>query len=440
MADLMNRETVSIAVDSPTDPATRRTASREPRSPIVRRQRLMLGVACTTAVLSTMGLIASTWVRSPAEMAARTGPPPASVLTAPVEAKVLQRTVILRGEYSSVRSLTFTPSTVLSPDGTAGRTDGELLITRSLKKAGDQVRPGMLIAEVSYRPVFAMRGRIPALRDLVQGMRGRDVTQLQQALAEAGYRRGSDREGYFGVGTAAALKRLYEKLGYAVPTVPGRTSAIAKNEAEKASGQDIGAAGGGKRDQLVMAPKSEVMFVPSFPARIVTVSDSVGTKISKDLLKLAVGGVRLIGRLNPSEGDIVEPGHVAEVLIEEDGSRHRAAVAKVGDLVTPKAGSKIRQPPYIPVTFKAKAPWKAELNGKSAQITVTSAATSDEVLTVPLSAITAPADGKTSVTVITGSGERRRVRVAAGASADGYVEVTPEGGDLREGDQVVVGR
>ncbi|MEU8121803.1 peptidoglycan-binding protein [Spirillospora sp. NPDC049024] len=428
MAELMERQPVPAdGAPAASKAAAGRRGSGEPRSAVQRRQRLMLGAACTTAVLSTAGLIASTWVRSPAEVAAQTEPPKASVLTAPVESKALQRTVILRGRFSSARTLTFAPSSALSPDGTGGSEGGDLLVTRRPRKAGDEVRPGMLLAEVSYRPVFALHGRIPALRDLVQGMRGRDVAQLQDALAELGYSLGPDTRGRFGAGTAAAVRRHYSKLGYAAPTAPGR--APTKN--------DDGARSPGG---LLQLPKSEVMFVPSFPARVVTAGGSVGRKVSDDLLELAVGGVRLTGHLDPSEDDVVKPGQNVQVVIEESGDRYRGAVAEVGDLVTPKASGKLRQPPYIPVAIRAKGSWKPGLNGQDARITITAQATEGNVLAVPLSAVNAPADGRTSVTVISAGGDRRRVRVKAGMSADGFVEVAPEGGALREGDQVVVGR
>lgn len=59
---------------------------------------------------------------------------------------------------------------------------------------------------------------------------------------------------------------------------------------------------------------------------------------------------------------------------------------------------------------------------------------------VPITAITAGADGRTVVTVVTGSGDQKRVEVRPGTSGDGYVSVEPVArAALRAGDRVVTG-
>lgn len=67
-------------------------------------------------------------------------------------------------------------------------------------------------------------------------------------------------------------------------------------------------------------------------------------------------------------------------------------------------------------------------------------ATSGKVLVVPLAAVSGSADGLARVWKKSGDA-KTEVRVRAGLSADGFVEVVPvEGGSLAEGDEVVVGR
>lgn len=61
------------------------------------------------------------------------------------------------------------------------------------------------------------------------------------------------------------------------------------------------------------------------------------------------------------------------------------------------------------------------------------------MLVVPLSAVSATADGKTVVTVYE-NGRRRRVEVTPGTVGGGSAEVRPlTEGALRTGDQVIVG-
>jgi multidrug efflux pump subunit AcrA (membrane-fusion protein) len=73
-------------------------------------------------------------------------------------------------------------------------------------------------------------------------------------------------------------------------------------------------------------------------------------------------------------------------------------------------------------------------------------ATEGDVLSVPLAALTAGPGGESRVEVVDGDprdgdrAETRLVTVETGLAADGAVEIRPTGGDLGEGDLVVVGR
>ncbi|MFI0367619.1 peptidoglycan-binding protein [Actinomadura sp. 1N219] len=407
---------------------------RGTRSTLARRQRLLVVGACAVAVISTAGLGASTLVTSPAEDAVRTSPPDASVLTAPVESKELRRTVVFRGRFTAARSLTFTASAGVGPDGRAVASGAQQVVSKVPHRTGDTVRAGAVLAEVSYRPVFVLPGRIPAVRDLAQGQNGGDVTQLQVALAALGYGRGSDREGAFGAGTAAAVRRFYRAIGYAAPVAASGPQKPDGGEPGDMEGSDPGG-GGGTR---VMVPRSEVMFSPSFPARISRMEARLGEPPGEPMLTLSVGGLKLIGELDPTLGDSVRADQRVRVLAEESGREYAASVAEIGKIVTPKTEDGGR--PYIPVRIAPERAWNPSLNGADVQITVTTAVTGGTVLAVPQAAVTAQADGMTSVTVLPPSGGRSRVRVTAGMSADGFVQVTPVGDVLRPGDRVVVGR
>ncbi|NDU72092.1 hypothetical protein GWI34_05555 [Actinomadura sp. DSM 109109] len=409
---------------------------------MARRQRFLLALTCGTTIVSTAGMIASFSLKSPAEVAAEAEPPRASVLTAPVKRDILRRTVIFRGSFASARTLTFTPPSVRDPSGWAGQGGGDVVITKLFLRVGQQVRPGKVVAEVSYRPVLALHGAVPAIRDLTQGSSGPDVAQLQRSLAELGYGSGTDVSGKFGTGTARAITRLYSAIGYPVPVTTSAEPGGPKVKGLTSPGGRATATSRrvAKPTKLVQLPKSEVMYIPSFPAQITKLGGGLGGKVSGDLLKVTLGSLKLTGRLDPASEDAVKPGQDAKVLLEDTGRQYTATVSKVGDLVKPKQGGSGDTGPYIPVTLNAPRPWNVGLEGQDARITVAEAATEGAVLAVPIGAITAPADGQTSVTVVQAGEVRRRVRVIAGMSADGYVEIRPVGGDLREGDTVVVGR
>ena len=73
-----------------------------------------------------------------------------------------------------------------------------LYVSKATVPVGARVDSGDHLGEVSGRPLFALRGNVPAYRDLKLGMTGSDVTQLQRALRDLGYwarfrRRGNSR-------------------------------------------------------------------------------------------------------------------------------------------------------------------------------------------------------------------------------------------------------
>lgn len=181
----------------------------EDRGGLARGRRVVLAVVGGAALMAVGGLLATTLVKSPAQVAAETGPPAQGVLTADVERRVLARTVVMRGTVVADQSVTVSPQGVRSGEGA-----GTALVTKLPLKAGDPVTAGRLIAEVSGRPVFTLHGAQPMYRDLKPGSTGDDVAQLQQALRELGHGTGGDARGVFGAGTKAALTAHYRAIGY----------------------------------------------------------------------------------------------------------------------------------------------------------------------------------------------------------------------------------
>lgn len=78
--------------------------------------------------------------------------------------------------------------------------------------------PGDVLYTVDLRPVVAGRGPVPAFRDLAEGIRGPDVSQLQGLLLETGYLR-AEPDGVFGAGTMQAVRAWQRDLGVGVDGV-----------------------------------------------------------------------------------------------------------------------------------------------------------------------------------------------------------------------------
>ncbi|MGW1209648.1 peptidoglycan-binding protein [Streptomyces sp. NPDC002499] len=433
-------------------------------SPISRRRRAIVGVAATAGLVSVGGLAGSGLVRSPSQAAADTRPPPPSVITAPVVRQVLRSTVVLRGTFANGRTVSAQPTSVAETE--APSRPAQLVVTGVFTRVGDQVRAATALAAYSGRPVFALPGAVPAYRDLVYGEQGGDVRQLQHALASLGYGAGADTEGVFGTGTEQAVRALYRHLGYPVPvthdaettgtaatTGTGTDASPSPADTNTDTGTGAGAAPVDEGTSSVahaMVPASEVVFVPSLPARVVSVPVHVGDPVKGPLLTLARGGLTLTGQLDPAQAGLVTPGMKVSVLSEATGTRARGTVESVGALVTPgdgKDGTEAADSTgsagggaYRPLTVKPDKTWSTALGGQDVRITVTAAATAKAVLAVPEAAVTAGADTHTSITVVGAAGTRHTVRVTAGVSADGMVQVTPVGARLAAGERVVVGK
>ena len=434
-----------------------------------RRQRLLLVVAITAALLSTGGLAASTFVRSPQQVLAETAAPLPSLITAPVERRVLASTIVTRGTVVAGSQIEVTPVQV----------DAAVQVVTAVRVApGDEIRPGDVMLAVSGRPLIVLGGELPAYRDLRPGDSGDDVAQLQAALAELGHYHSGDRTGYFGWATKQAVRELYTAIGYEPADTGGpggrgdRDALAAADEAVASAQRDVDAmsrrisageeagpaeepladqldrleqqrdAAVAARSDLVahtgtMLPLAEFVFVPEFPARVASASARVGGPVEPPLLVIASGELVVEARLRGEQATLVRPGMPVQLVSELLGKEASATVSSVGELTTDELGSASH-----PVLVTAEEELPAAWAGSDVRVTITSAATEDEVLVVPLSAVSAGADGTTTVSLVDDAGRGvRRVPVQAGVSGDGFVEVTPvDGAALAEGDMVVVGQ
>lgn len=434
-----------------------------------RGQRVsLLALVIVALVSAAAAMAASRWVKSPQEVAASRRAPAASVLTAEVEYRVLEEKLVTRGDV--VVGQTF--------DVAFGGTREVTAVVTAVRTAtGRSVPAGHVVAEVSGRPLFVLTGSIPAYRDLKPGATGKDVAQLQSALAALGFGSRSDAKGTLGPGTQAALTAFYSSIGYSVPTngdgsqvTAARSSVTSDRRALDAAQRALSrlkATGSASSDDLEdakiavtyatedltaakaalsnaqassgpMLPLGEVAFIPRLPARVAKLSAKLGATADGSAVTLDLGNPRITLRLDADQRAVVRVGMGVTALIDENldweischidriGSKSNDSNDGVGYAVT--------------VTCPKGLPRSAV--GENVRITATTASTSRAVLVVPLSAVTSSADGSSVVMVRKSSSHRSvRVVVKAGISAAGFVEVTPSGtGSLKRGDRVVVGK
>ncbi|MER7825347.1 peptidoglycan-binding protein [Streptomyces sp. NPDC096097] len=497
-------------------------APEEDRGPLARGRRAVLVVVGGAALMAVGALVATRLVKSPAQVAAETGPPAQGVLTADVERRVLARTVVMRGTVVADQSVAVSPQGVRSGEGA-----GTAMVTKLPLQAGDPVTAGRLVAEVSGRPVFVLHGAQPMYRDLRPGATGDDVAQLQLALRELGHGSGGDAKGVFGAGTKAALAARYRAIGYEpLPAVAdggaalkaareavrsatwavedassptGAGGAPTETEAGKggagpgpgaaaspgsASGSGAAAPAGRElaraRQALVearaalaaaeaadgpMLPTAEAVFLSSFPARVSSVGARAGSPVSGPVLTLSGGELVVEAYLKDDKRQLLRAGMAVVISSELSGTDVRGTVAAVAterSAAQPAGPGPQEDPGQDPgrnpkgggnggaagggadlgyrMVVRADRPLPVGFAGQDVRLTVESAATDGEALVVPVTAVSAGADGRTVVTAVSAEGTQRRVEVRTGTSGDGFVAVTPtRAGALGAGTKVVIG-
>ncbi|MFB7372155.1 peptidoglycan-binding protein [Streptomyces sp. NPDC056222] len=468
------------------------------------RRRWIALIAVGAVALTGAGFGASLLIKSPAQAAADSRPPAPSVITAPVEYRPLASSVILRGTVVAGQSVE------IAPGGAAD--GGSPTVSKLPLKAGDEVRAGRVLVEISGRPVIALQGTVPLYRDLKPGAQGSDVGQLQDALQRLGHSTSPDSRGRFGEGTKSAVTALYDALGYEPVMVGGAEGSAALTAAEaqvtsteralddakdtlksaeagsgsgsgstRTTGSTTGTAGeadGGGRDLerlrkavgraredlataregLVVAraaagpmvPSGEVALLESFPARVQDLPVRLGAKVQGAVMTVAAGALVVHGYVPDHQKGLIRAGQQAEILSEINGTTAQASVRSIATTrTTPRpdgdaqdgqpAGGQADADGYL-MTLTPGRPLEAEWTGQNVRLTVLAATTGGKVLVVPVTAVSAGADGSTAVTVLEDDGSQRRVRVKPGTTGDGHVEVIPlDGGALAEGDRVVTG-
>lgn len=456
-----------------TDPAEEQVAARDRT---VRRQRVVIVIACIAAAIAIVALAASLFVKSPQQRAAEKAPPPKHPVTAPVRKGVLVSRVITRGTVEAADTVD-----VLAP---STATSAAQVVTAIKVKVGDTVKAGDAPIRVSGRPILIFQGKVPAYRALGPGDSGDDVKQLQRNLVKLGYLRDGLATGTFGSATGAAVTKLYHKLGLKPPHTwdanPSQRSdidaakravtvaerdVVAKCDAyEHAQGTHARAVAlrelGYSRQDLadakqhladlqavagVQIPFGEAVFLDHLPAKVIDISTTVGADIAKAksarVMRLSSSALEVRAVVPEGSQTGLKVGQSVKIT---DAVNRRHAIGKITHIgkfqaADNKSQSTGDQESGYPITVKPAKDLGSKWLGASVRVAVTTAKTKDKVLIVPVRAVVTSTNGDKTLTVVDAEGQRV-VRVATGLVASGEVEVTPEHGDsLKAGDKVVVG-
>ncbi|HEY1175410.1 MAG TPA: hypothetical protein VGF17_04580 [Phytomonospora sp.] len=399
----------------------------------VTRSRVVIALLSLGLVVSSgVAVWAGSQARTPAQVSAEADAPEPSTVTATVQEGPLAASRKFVGELGREVALPVKAPSAGSENGGGG---AEQIVTFLPRKSGDEVRNGQSVIEISGRPVIALQGKFPAFRDIKEGDKGRDVSQLQQALSPL---YGTPVTGTFDARTTADVKRLYGALGYQQSTVDGEATA----------GEDGETTPGPK---LVSVPAAELLVVKSLPATVGKVSAQVGLP-AKDTLLTLVGGAWQVSvplpdgakgldsldedaRLTFGEGPLEEKGTSLLAIGPPAGQEEESEENKEQD---PWGNGEDNGPSDV-ATFKVNPkdlPKKPKV-GSSQEVVVEFKHSPPEAVVVPVSALWRKA-GSDVVTVVDASGARTDVPVTIHLNHEGLAAVTAKEGELAVGAKVVV--
>ncbi|MBE1465861.1 peptidoglycan-binding protein [Kibdelosporangium phytohabitans] len=279
----------------------------------------------------------------------------------------------------------------------AGRKQGTIT---GLPAIGDVLDRGRSVYQVDAKPVPLFYGRIPMYRPVGPGVTdGPDVKLIEENLKALGYGGFGTPDEKFTAATANAIKKW-----------------------QKAN----------KLDQNGTIAVGDVVVTPdSF--RVSTVVASLGAQATADVLKYTGGNRGVTAQIKAEQRDSAKPG--AKVTVNIGGKQVPGTVKQV-TVAPPDNNPAPGQPgdTKFDVSISlddAGAVTAPDGSTVDVRFTVNS---QKGVLTVPVGALLALAEGGYALEVVDGS-SRRLVPVKTGLYADGKVEVS--GPDVREGLRVV---
>jgi hypothetical protein len=382
-------------------------------------------------------------------------------LTVAVTKRVVVQTVQLSGTVSTVAQVRVPPTPSVSGTLTA------LNVAR-----GQSVPAGAVVLATDKRPVFLLQGATAAQRDLRPGDTGGDVNQLQNALAKLSLYSGEDQPGTFGAATKEAVRKLYTRAGYAVPTTGGGDGST-----DRQALQDAGAAVAAAQrvvsdaqalvdadptsttataalqnaqDALTQAtalqasvaartgpmmPAAEVTYLPTVPARTLAVTGKVGDAVTTPPVTLAYGAVAVTAAVTPELASPVASGQKVVIQSETTPAQTQGIVASVGKPTTDKASGLTT----VVVTVTPAKALDDSWSGQRVRLDVEAGRTPQAVLAVPVGALFTAPDGRVEVSRMDDEGDAHPVPVRLGLIGNGFAAVEPGAGNLGEGDHVLIG-
>jgi hypothetical protein len=375
--------------------------------------RVVGAVLAVTVAVGVAAFLIGKGVSTPGQQAARARAPKASVLTAPLLRTHARTTVVLRGTLADGGAISV---------GAPGDLSGDLAVVTAVSTArGAQVNDGSLIGAVAGRPVFVIRGQIPAYSTMSYGSTGIEVSELQAGLESAGLSIGLDSSGTYGAGTAAAVAELYDRVGFSAQTAVALVKTLSGKHKTRP-------------EHFATVPLGEVVITPSLPVTVVSVAH-LGQTItsSKPLAKLGSGRLTFQATTDLNTASLLRVGATGRATsdLSKGSFAIRLSAKRPGFVPGAGPGSKLTLTPQNPGAA-------ARYVGENMALHIVTGQTGGLQWVVPVSAVVTNAAGTSTVTVVHGS-RQVSVPVRAGLAYAGHEVVRPMAGGLSAGEQVVIG-
>jgi peptidoglycan hydrolase-like protein with peptidoglycan-binding domain len=256
-----------------------------------------------------------------------------------------------------------------------------------LPAVGATVNRGQPAYRVDDHPVPLLYGALPFYRPLTDGVSGSDVKEFEQNLSALGYT-GFTVDDKYTASTATAVRKWQKDLGL---TETGTVDPA----------------------QVALAPDA---------IRVTELHGAAGSAAGGPLLDYT-GTTRTVSvDLDVAKQGLVHAGVAASVTLP-DGTNVDGTVASIGTVATAgNNGSSATMPVSVTIADQSKL---GTLDGAPVDVTLVSAQAKD-VLSVPVNALVALAEGGYGVQLVTGS-STKYVAVKTGMFAGGRVEITGDG-------------
>jgi peptidoglycan hydrolase-like protein with peptidoglycan-binding domain len=272
---------------------------------------------------------------------------------------------------------------------------------------GAVVQRGQTLYEVDGHPVVLFYGDRPAWRALSIGVSdGPDVTQLQKNLIALGYATTSNlsADGHFGWTTMAAVERWQKAMGLS---------------------------------QTGTVELGQVVFLPG-AVRVGSHQAQVGGQAGGVIMNVSSTTRVVTVDLDASKQTLVKVGDAVQVIMPNSGTSTTGTVSDVAKVAkTSSSGNGGGTTTTVTLTISLADPVATgTLDEAPVRVAITTQSAKN-VLTVPINALLALADGSYAVEVDNG-GHRRVVPIQTGLFDDdgGMVEIS--GSDITAGTRVVV--